>query len=288
MPIVGLARARRVPSKPNGFVTMPTVSAPISRAIRATIGAAPVPVPPPAPAVMKIMSQPLSSALILSYSSIAAGAAEVRVRARAEAARDAGADVQRDVGGRLLQRLQVGVDRDELDALDLGLDHAVDGVDAGAADADDAQDRRAGVRGVAASSRANGSCVRGGAESGAAGRGALHQVLRDVGARRRGAGAPAASGCVGSSAAASAGLADAARGCGTAGALARDAAPPVGLGAAPGAAGCLGLRLLLVGPAEQGRQRAFAHARALLAGCHRGPPSRDRDRTAPPCRPGRT
>jgi hypothetical protein len=50
---------------------MPTVSAPISRAIRATTGAAPVPVPPPAPAVMKTMSLPLSSALILSYSSIA-------------------------------------------------------------------------------------------------------------------------------------------------------------------------------------------------------------------------
>ena len=66
------ASARREPSKPNGFVTTPTVSAPISRAIRATIGAAPVPVPPPAPAVMKIMSLPFSSALILSYSSIAA------------------------------------------------------------------------------------------------------------------------------------------------------------------------------------------------------------------------
>ena len=39
---------------------------------------------------------------------------------------------------RLLQRLQVGVDGEELDALDLGLDHAVDGVDAAAADADDA------------------------------------------------------------------------------------------------------------------------------------------------------
>ena len=42
-------------------------------------------------------------------------------------------------GRGLLERLHVGVDRDELDALDLGLDHAVDGVHAGAADADDAQ-----------------------------------------------------------------------------------------------------------------------------------------------------
>jgi hypothetical protein len=46
--------------------------------------------------------------------------------------------VQRRLGGRDLQRLEVGVDRDELDALDTGLDHAVDGVDAGATDTDDA------------------------------------------------------------------------------------------------------------------------------------------------------
>ena len=54
------ACSRREPSKPNGLVTMPTASAPISLAIRATIGAAPVPVPPPSPAVTKTMSEPLS------------------------------------------------------------------------------------------------------------------------------------------------------------------------------------------------------------------------------------
>ncbi len=59
---------------------MPTVSAPTSRAMRATIGAAPVPVPPPAPAVMKIMSLPFSSALTRSYSSIA----EARPRSGSE------------------------------------------------------------------------------------------------------------------------------------------------------------------------------------------------------------
>ena len=58
--------ARREPSKPNGLVTMPTVRAPISRAMRATIGAAPVPVPPPEPAVMNTMSEPLSRDLTLS------------------------------------------------------------------------------------------------------------------------------------------------------------------------------------------------------------------------------
>ena len=50
---------RRAPSNENGFVTMPTVSAPISREMRATMGAAPVPVPPPEPAVMNTMSEPL-------------------------------------------------------------------------------------------------------------------------------------------------------------------------------------------------------------------------------------
>ena len=65
MPVLG-RRARREPSKPNGLVTMPTVSAPSSRAMRATTGAAPVPVPPPSPAVMNTMSEPLSSALMRS------------------------------------------------------------------------------------------------------------------------------------------------------------------------------------------------------------------------------
>ena len=60
------ACARREPSKPNGLVTIPTVSAPSSRAMRATIGAPPVPVPPPSPAVLKTMSEPLSSDLIRS------------------------------------------------------------------------------------------------------------------------------------------------------------------------------------------------------------------------------
>ena len=58
--------SRRTPSNWNGLVTMPTVSAPSSRAMRATTGAAPVPVPPPAPEAMNTMSEPLSAALTLS------------------------------------------------------------------------------------------------------------------------------------------------------------------------------------------------------------------------------
>ena len=50
-----------LPSKVNGFVTTPIVSIPISFAVAATIGAAPVPVPPPIPAVTNTISAPLST-----------------------------------------------------------------------------------------------------------------------------------------------------------------------------------------------------------------------------------
>ncbi len=63
---------RFLPSKMNGLVTTPTVSAPTSRATRASTGAPPVPVPPPMPAVMKIMSEPSRYSLIISWSSNAA------------------------------------------------------------------------------------------------------------------------------------------------------------------------------------------------------------------------
>ena len=63
---------RRAPSKLNGLVTTPMVSAPLSLASWATTGAAPEPVPPPSPAVMKTMSESTSAALIFSESSSAA------------------------------------------------------------------------------------------------------------------------------------------------------------------------------------------------------------------------
>ena len=66
------ARRRCVPSKRKGSVTMPTVSAPSSRAISATIGAAPDPVPPPSPAVTNTMSEPRSARLSASRASSAA------------------------------------------------------------------------------------------------------------------------------------------------------------------------------------------------------------------------
>ena len=66
-------RPRWVPSKSNGRVTTPTVSAPISfLAISAITGAAPVPVPPPSPAVTNTMSAPFRASLISSRDSEAA------------------------------------------------------------------------------------------------------------------------------------------------------------------------------------------------------------------------
>ena len=63
---------RRLPSKLNGVVTTPTVRIPISFAISATTGAAPVPVPPPIPAVTKTISVPSSCWRISSRLSSAA------------------------------------------------------------------------------------------------------------------------------------------------------------------------------------------------------------------------
>mmetsp|Transcript_1643 Transcript_1643/g.5493 ORF Transcript_1643/g.5493 Transcript_1643/m.5493 type:complete len:284 (-) Transcript_1643:233-1084(-) len=65
-------RDRLRPSKPKGFVTTPTVSAPSSLATDATMGAAPDPVPPPMPAVTKTMSAPDSAAAISARDSSAA------------------------------------------------------------------------------------------------------------------------------------------------------------------------------------------------------------------------
>ena len=63
---------RRRPSKLNGRVAMPMVSAPAALATSATTGPPPVPVPPPSPSVMKTMSEPFSTSSISSRWSSAA------------------------------------------------------------------------------------------------------------------------------------------------------------------------------------------------------------------------
>jgi hypothetical protein len=74
-------------------------------------------------------------------------AAHVRVGPGAQAAGQLATDVQLDVGIRHQQRLGVGVHRDELDALEADLDHAVDGVDATTADPDNLDNGQVVVRG---------------------------------------------------------------------------------------------------------------------------------------------
>ena len=59
----------------------------------------------------------------------------------AEAAGDVGAKLDALAGRRIAERLRIGVGDDEVDALDVALDHVGDRVSAGAADADDADPR---------------------------------------------------------------------------------------------------------------------------------------------------
>src|SRR5262249_13890087 len=75
-------------------------------------------------------------------------AADLGIGAGAEAARHLGADVDLGVGVRHEERLGVGVDGDELHAAQAGVDHAVDGVGAAAADADDLDDSEVGPAGL--------------------------------------------------------------------------------------------------------------------------------------------
>ena len=74
-------------------------------------------------------------------------APDFRVGAGAQPACGVAADVELDVGIAHQQRLRVGVDRDELHALEALLDHPVDGVDAAATDTHNLDDGQVIVRG---------------------------------------------------------------------------------------------------------------------------------------------
>ena len=87
------------------------------------------------------MSAPLQHLLDVVRVVLGGLAADLRVGAGAEAAGELATDVELHVGVAHEQRLRVGVDGDELHALEADLDHPVDGVDAAAADADDLDDR---------------------------------------------------------------------------------------------------------------------------------------------------
>ena len=72
--------------------------------------------------------------------------AHLGVGAGAEAAGELAADVELDVGVAHEEGLGVGVDRDELDALESDLDHPVDGVDPAATDTHDLDDGQVVLR----------------------------------------------------------------------------------------------------------------------------------------------
>ena len=107
-----------------------------SCASSATIGAPPVPVPPPSPAVMKIMSAPLRASL--SSSRLSWAAARPTSGFAPAPSPFVPSCRSRSCGPRRHEeRLGIGVDRDELDACEAGVDHPRHRVRAAAADSDD-------------------------------------------------------------------------------------------------------------------------------------------------------
>jgi hypothetical protein len=127
---------RRLPSKPKGLVTTPTVRAPQSRATWAMTGAAPVPVPPPMPAVTKTMSAP-EIASAMRWISSAALLADLGVGAGAEALGQGAAElhlVGREVASSAWRSVLAATNSTPSRPL---ADHGVDGVAATTADADD-------------------------------------------------------------------------------------------------------------------------------------------------------
>ena len=100
-------------------------------------GAAPVPVPPPRPVVTNTMSAPSSASISLSVSSRAACRPTFGSAPGAEPLGQLCADLQLVRRRVELQRLQIRIDDDELDAVEAGGHHAIHGVAAAAADAHD-------------------------------------------------------------------------------------------------------------------------------------------------------
>ena len=133
---LGLLRAA-ASLEANGRVTTPTVSASSSRAISATIGAPPVPVPPPSPAVTKIMSAPFSASFSSSRLSIAASWPTAG-SAPAPRPRVAFAPMWIFTSASHIRSACASVfTATNSTPGEAGVDHAVDGVRAAAADADD-------------------------------------------------------------------------------------------------------------------------------------------------------
>ncbi len=106
-------------------------------------GAAPVPVPPPMPAVMNTMCEPRQMVVDLVEAFFGRGAPDFRVRARAETFGHRDAELDDPLRFAERQSLRVGIGADEIHPVQTRGDHVVDGVAAGAADA---ENRDAGLQ----------------------------------------------------------------------------------------------------------------------------------------------
>ena len=117
-------------------MTTAMVSAPISRAISPISGAAPVPVPPPMPAVMKTRSAPSSAASNFVAALLERRPADLGTRAGAQPTGQLPPDLDLRAALAVLERLRIGIDRDELDPLEVLVDHPIHRIPATAAHTD--------------------------------------------------------------------------------------------------------------------------------------------------------
>ncbi|GAA3418913.1 hypothetical protein GCM10018952_56380 [Streptosporangium vulgare] len=138
--------ALRRPSKLKGRVTTPMVSAPSVRAMLATTGGAAGARAASLTGRDENHVGPLEDLLDLLAVVLGRLAPDFGVGSRAEAAGEFAPDVELDVGVTHQQRLGVGIDGDELDALESLLDHPVDGVDSASADSYNLDDREVVLR----------------------------------------------------------------------------------------------------------------------------------------------
>ena len=143
-----------------------------------------------------------------------------------------------------LQLLDVGVDRDEVDLRDAGVDHAVDRVQAGAADADDADDREV-RRAVAGALEARGLLGQ-----------RVEPARERAGPRRVGSGSGSGAGAT-----ARIGVGSGRRGC-SAARRRRDRRGSVGSSCCSSPPS-FALPLCRLGRAEELRERALTHAGAI-------------------------
>ena len=133
-------RARRRPSNPKGRVTTPMVSAPMRTGDFGDNGGATGSCPATFAGGDEDHVGTLEHLFDLGAVVFCGTTSDLRVGSGTKTPRQLTADVELDVGVAHQQRLRVGVDGDELHALEADFDHPVDGVDATAPDANNLDD----------------------------------------------------------------------------------------------------------------------------------------------------